>query len=205
MKSYPSITRFESHKHLNFVGHTFSKIDGSNLRFEWEPKRGWFRFGSRRRLLTEANETFGMAWQLFLNSLSDSIEKKARRFKWPGVIAFAEFWGDNSCGGFHDDTDKKRLRLIDISVYKRGLMEPSEFVKQFDSEFELGYLGEKTWDETFVDAVRDSKLPGMSLEGVVGKVGTGAKRKSLKLKSKAWNEKVVRKFGHEEGQKIILS
>ena len=39
----------------------FWKHDGSNMRFEWSPKRGWHKFGSRRQLLDESDEVLGVA------------------------------------------------------------------------------------------------------------------------------------------------
>ena len=32
----------------------FYKYDGSNLRFEWSPKKGWHKFGTEKNFLTLA-------------------------------------------------------------------------------------------------------------------------------------------------------
>ena len=74
MKSYPSIKQFRSDRHANLLGHTFAKIDGSNLRFEWDKKKGWFRFGSRRRLLDESHAVFGVAFDIFRSGFADEFE-----------------------------------------------------------------------------------------------------------------------------------
>lgn len=56
MKEYPSIpaaadllARPDAYLGQPFVA--FDKLDGSNIRAEWDRKKGWLRFGSRRRLL----------------------------------------------------------------------------------------------------------------------------------------------------------
>ncbi len=97
------------------------------------------------------------------------------------------------------------LTPIDVAIYKKGLLETAEFLKRFGKQFDLGYLGEFAWDDTFVDSVRDSTCEGMSFEGVVGKAGSGHKRTAIKLKSKAWVDKVIQRYGEEKGQRIVDS
>jgi len=205
MKSYPSIKQFRKDRHANFVGHTFAKIDGSNLRFEWDRKKGWFRFGSRRRLLEETHAEFGIAFEMFRNGFADEFTKLAVDSGWESIMVFCEFWGAKSFAGQHEEADSKFLTPIDVAIYKKGLLSPSEFVQQFESKFDIGYLGTQTWDKQFVQSVVDSTLPGMAFEGVIGKNGSGHKRLALKLKSQAWKEKVLQKFGEVEGQKLIDS
>jgi len=205
MKTYPSIKRFRADRHLGFQGHTFAKIDGSNLRFEWEPKRGWFRFGSRRRVISEDHETFGIAMDMFLQKFAEHFEKWAVKQKWSGITVYCEFWGTNSFAGEHDVDDDKFLTPVDIAIYKRGMMDTSGFLKKFGDIFDLRYLGFQTWDQGFVDQVEDSSYPGMAFEGVVGKNGTGHERIGIKLKSKAWIARVIKNYGEEKGRKIIES
>ena len=78
-------------------------------------------------------------------------------------------------------------------------------MEHFDDKFDIGYLGTRTWDEPFVQSVVDSTLPDMAFEGVIGKNGSGHKRLAIKLKSQAWKQKVLQKFGEVEGQKLIDS
>ena len=47
MKQYPSI----SHDIRSVQAYAFDKLDGSNIRAEWHPKKGFWKFGSRTRLL----------------------------------------------------------------------------------------------------------------------------------------------------------
>ena len=205
MKSYPSIKRFRPDRHLGFQGHTFAKLDGSNLRFEWEKKRGWFRFGTRRRVINEEHETFGVAMGMFMEKFAQHFEACAVDQKWAGITVYCEFWGRNSFAGEHESEDTKFLTPIDIAIYKRGMMETEDFLKRFNGQFDLQYLGQQTWDKEFVNRVEDSSFPGMAFEGVVGKNGQGHKRLAVKLKSKAWIAKVIEKYGEAKAQAIIES
>lgn len=54
MKAYPSITtKIDFSKSF----HLFDKLDGSNIRAEWSPKKGFYKFGSRTQLLTPEQTT----------------------------------------------------------------------------------------------------------------------------------------------------
>ena len=205
MKAYPSIKQFRADRHADFVGHTFAKHDGSNLRFEWSRKQGWFRFGSRRRLLEREHPTFGKSMAMFEDGFAETFERFATDGKHDSMVVYCEFWGPRSFAGEHDESDDHVLTPIDVAIYKKGLLATDSFVEQFGGKFDLGYLGEQTWDKGFVDAVRTSTLEGMSFEGVVGKAGSGHKRNAIKLKSKAWVEKVIQQYGAEKGQKILAS
>jgi len=205
MKAYPSIKQFRTDRHLGFEGHTFAKHDGSNLRFEWDKKKGWYRFGSRRRLLERSDSTFGKSMAMFESDFAESFEQFAVDRGHDSIIVYCEFWGPKSFAGEHDPDDVQVLTPIDVAIYKKGLLESGTFLDCFEDRFDLGYLGQKTWDESFVDAVRKSELDGMSFEGVVGKAGMGHKRLAVKLKSKAWVEKVLRRYGEEKGRKIVES
>ena len=205
MKSYPSIKRYRSDRHADFIGHTFAKLDGSNLRFEWDKKKGWHRFGSRRRLLEETHEVFGGAMAMFRAGFSETFEKLATDKSWSSIVVFCEFWGERSFAGEHEPDDAKVLAPIDVAVYKKGLLPVDEFIENFADKFDLGYLGLQTWDAAFVNSVQESTLEGMAFEGVIGKTGSGHKSLAIKLKSRAWIEKVMQKYGEAEGSKIVNS
>ncbi|MFK7766948.1 MAG: hypothetical protein AB8B55_06975 [Mariniblastus sp.] len=205
MKSYPSTKRYRDDRYLGFTGHTFAKLDGSNLRFEWDTKRGWYRFGSRRRLVDESHSEFGIASEMFQSKLAGSFERMAVEKGWPGMVVYCEFWGEKSFAGEHMVDDDKFLTPIDVAVQKKGLLSADEFVRNFEDQFDLHYLGVKVWDEAFVEAVKNSTLPKMAFEGVIGKNGTGHQRLAIKLKSEAWIDKVMSKYGEERGRKIVDS
>jgi hypothetical protein len=118
---------------------------------------------------------------------------------------YCEFWGGGSFAGEHVPEDEKFLTPIDIAIPKKGLMSADDFVQNFNDTFDLQYLGMQTWDSAFVESVQSSALTGMAFEGVIGKNGAGHKRLSIKLKSDAWIEKVLNKYGEEQGRKIVES
>ena len=205
MKTYPSISQYRPDRHLGFKGDTFAKLDGSNLRFEWEKKKGWFRFGTRRRVINEDHETFGSAMGMFEVDFAAHFEKLATEKKWNGITVYCEFWGENSFAGEHEPDDQKFLTPIDVAIYKQGILGSTDFVKLFNDKFDLKYLGNLAWDSTFIQQVQNSDYPGMAMEGVIGKSGSGHKRLAIKLKSKRWIEKVIQQYGQEKGQKILDS
>ena len=80
MKEYPSI--LSAHELLarsgDYLGRpfvAFDKLDGSNIRAEWDRKRGWHRFGSRRRLLDASQPLLGQAIPLILDGYGDGLTK----------------------------------------------------------------------------------------------------------------------------------
>jgi hypothetical protein len=56
----PSIPREFS----EFEAYVFDKLDGSNLRFEWKRKGGWYKYGTRHRLFDATDPGFGSAIEL---------------------------------------------------------------------------------------------------------------------------------------------
>jgi hypothetical protein len=81
MKEYPSIPAAghllaqsaEAYLGRPFVA--FEKLDGSNVRAEWDRSRGWHQFGSRRRLLDATQPLLGRAVQLILDGYGDGLAK----------------------------------------------------------------------------------------------------------------------------------
>jgi hypothetical protein len=206
MKKYPSIILSKDKDFQEeFTAYVFDKLDGSNLRFEWDSKKGWYKFGTRNRLFDESDEVFGIAVSLFMDTLAESIETIARQQKWKGVIAFAEFWGKNSFAGEHDPADQKYLTLFDINPFKKGIIGPEQFLDLFGSLSIPGFLGKIKWTRDFVQTVRAGSVEGITFEGVVGKAGEGHRLIMRKAKTRAWIDKVFEKFGTIEGEKIINS
>lgn len=205
MKEYPSIPRYNK-DFPDIKIFTFDKIDGSNLRFEWNKKRGWYKYGTRNHLFDSSDETFGCAIDIFLNNLGESLSKISYDNKWESIVAFTEFWGNNSFAGIHNLNDEKHLTLIDVDVYKQGILSPKYFLNYFSELNIPNYLGEIFWDESFIEDVRNSKIKEITFEGVVGKYGERHSLKMIKLKTKAWINKVLQKYGNgEQGKSIINS
>lgn len=96
MKEYPSIPTLPTQGSSSFAHwkrnnnmseiYAFDKIDGSNIRAEWSSKRGFYKFGSRNRLLgsdqpiinkaeglIKAQEAIDIALDLALESIDTYI------------------------------------------------------------------------------------------------------------------------------------
>jgi len=203
MKTYPSIP-YPGRKGVGERLHTFAKLDGSNLRFEWSKKRGWHRFGTRKRLIDASTELFGEAIPLFMGTLADPIGRIATDKKWQSVIVFCEFWGAETLGGWHVEGDPKHLTVIDVNTYKKGFLLPTEFLKLF-GRYGPNYLGYFTWSPGFLQQLQDGEIEDAGFEGVVGKGTKGKKIIRYKYKTQAWKDAVLARHGEELGRRIINS
>jgi hypothetical protein len=102
-----------------------------------------------------------------------------------------EFIGPESFAGLHNKLDKKELILIDVCVYKRGIVLPREFAKNFGHVRSAEVVYEGPYNREFVDAVKAGKYPVK--EGVVAKGVEIGKKKNpqhglwmSKVKTDAW-------------------
>lgn len=186
MKEYPSI---EGPKNADPLPCTaFYKYDGSNLRFEWSRKGGWYKFGTRTRLFNESDPEYGCAIEIFQNTYGDSIVKAIRESKdyrhAESVVAFCEFFGKESFAGQHKPDDPKELVLFDVNVYKKGILGPREFLKTFGHLKVPPVVYTGPFDEEFVRDVREGKYP--VFEGVIAKGGNGANHNLWMRKVKTW-------------------
>src|SRR6185295_19716850 len=105
--------------------HILDKLDGSNLRFEWDRKDGWFRWGSRHQVIDEHHPILGGGMALFRERLAEPIARVAHDQRWEAAVAFAELWGPGSLGGRHVPDEPKRLTLFDVAPYKKGMLGPA--------------------------------------------------------------------------------
>lgn len=205
MKIYPSIPSSKGQSFREFDAYVFDKLDGSNLRFEWTRKRGWFKYGTRERLFDTTDEVFGEAIPLFQNTLADPLAKVAKKEGWDALTVFAEFYGPGSFAGLHVPGEPKRLTLFDANPYKKGILGPKRFLDFFGDLDVPKFLGRMRWTRGFVDRVRQGQVEGITFEGVVGKGGDGHDLVMAKAKTQAWVNKVLEKYGILEGQKIVDS
>lgn len=201
MKTYPSIEKLN---HESIVMYTFDKADGSNLRFEWTKKTGWCKFGTRTRLFDKNDPDFASAIPLFFATWAEPLTKIATDNRWEKITAFAEFYGEHSFAGKHFDEPKK-LTLFDVDIYKKGILGPKEFLKQFDHLPIATYLGTFNWTNGFIDRVRKGEIEGITFEGVVGKAGEGHKLVMRKAKTQAWIDKIHAQYSEEEARRLIES
>lgn len=170
MKMYPSIAGCRDAPVVPCI--SFMKYDGSNLRFEWSRKRGWYKFGTRRRLFDKTDPEYGHAIEIFLNKYGDSVPTALvddlGKNKVESFIAFGEFFGPSSFSGHHNFEEEHDVVLFDVSVHKRGFVLPADFVRLFAELGAAPVVYEGPFDQEFIDAVRVGEYVGET-EGVVAK------------------------------------
>jgi hypothetical protein len=192
MKSYETIPYYNLKKYQPEII-AFDKLDGSNLRFEFSFKSGFYKFGTRKTLINHDSEPFGFAIKLFLEKYEkDLIEVFNSKYRNNiSFVCFAELISEGRFGQ-HDFSNKTNfdIVLIDISIYKKGLISPQEFINNFGHLHipQIIYKGILTQD--FVDAVEQNKL--LLKEGVICKgLITTKKTDTLyycKIKTNEWLE-----------------
>lgn len=174
----------------------FDKYDGSNIRAEWTRKRGWDKFGSRKVLMDETHP-IGDAIDIFLNTYGDDLEKIFKKDKLfrncRNVTVFSEYFGPNSFAGWHDPDDKKEIVMFDVSIHKKGMMSPLDFVQKFRHLKIPKIIYSGNFNDSFIQDVKDGKYP--VVEGVVakGNFHHGKPPHNLwmaKVKTKTWLDKL---------------
>lgn len=202
MKQYPSIpTKIDFKK--NFF--LFDKLDGSNIRAEWNPKKGFYKFGSRTQLLTEEQDNLYPSIEAinnFVNVDGIPLGERLHKLKYQSAVCFFEWAGPNSFAGSHEDpVEDMSVTLIDVSPYKKGMLRPESFIDLFE-DFQIPailYNGKIT--EDIFQQIRRSEFPGVTFEGVVGKEAGCTKdgrHDTCKIKSNAWLNKLKEKCNGDE-------
>lgn len=210
MKSYPEIPGPSGGHHEKC--YAFHKYDGSNLRFEWSPKRGWYKFGTRNCLINETDSVFGPAIPLFIQKYGDDLEKVFKKDKLfrgvQNVIVFAEYFGSKSFAGMHfpDDTQWDVV-LFDVNPHKKGILGPKEFLDTFGHLAVAELVYEGNFGPWLIDAVRGETIDLVSKypirtevpEGVVCKGICKAKGKSnplwfCKVKTERYKQELRRRY-----------
>ena len=198
MKSYPSIDGpFKAPKEPCYA---FVKYDGSNLRFEWSPKRSWYKFGTRKTMIDDSHFVYGSAITLFLDKYGDDLERAFKTEKSfhgvQSVVVYAEWFGANSLAGAHKPWEPKDIVVFDVNLHKKGLLSPKEFIDIFGHLNIAEVVWQGTLDDDFVQSVREetidveSKYPIRAVvpEGVVCK---GSSRHNLwmcKIKTERYKD-----------------
>jgi hypothetical protein len=187
MKGYPSIPRDVQHSlHV----YAFDKLDGSQIRAEWTRKNGFFKFGSRR-VLINGSHPLGKAVGLLQDKYADDLGRIFRKSRYDKVTCFFEFFGPSSFAGQHVENEDHNVVLFDVDVYKKGLLDPPDYLKLVgDLDIApLLYTGRS--GPMFEETVRNSQLEGMTFEGVVCKTLQQKRTPVMfKIKSRAWLDKL---------------
>lgn len=200
MKTYPKI-EYLSEKYIGQKVWAFDKLDGSNIRLEWNKKRGWYKFGTRKNMISESDPNFGDAIPIFLEKYSDDLEKifKSKYSNYQSVVVFGEYLGENSFAGQHLDSDKKDIVLFDVNLYKKGFIEPQEFVDNFGHLHIPKLIYNSYFDEDFIKSVKNNEFN--LTEGVICKGIQKTKGENLiwmtKIKTNDWLQKVKSLYGEK--------
>ncbi len=191
MKAYPSIPGDIVHKPI----YAFDKLDGSNIRAEWSRKRGFYKFGTRKRLVDETDPMLGEAKGLVLSTYAEALPRVFQKQRWDHVVCFFEYFGPNSFAGLHE-AEPHEVVLFDVAADKRGILDPRDFLKIFEGVKVASLLYHGNPNNDFVESVRTGTLGGMTFEGVVCKgpwVSPGLPL-MFKVKNRAWIERVKERY-----------
>jgi hypothetical protein len=191
MKQYHSIGK-DNIKGKPF--YCFDKLDGSNIRSEWNPKRGFSKFGSRTQLIDQSSPLGKLSIPLIKNQ-EDIFDQIFRKTRVQEATCFFELFGPSSFAGVHKwDEQGFQVVLFDVSLYKQGLMPPKQFLEAFGGIVpipNLVHVGNVT--DSFEQDVWNGMVPGVTFEGVVCKgapLKNGYPPHMFKLKSQRWVDKV---------------
>jgi len=166
----------------------FDKLDGSNIRAEWSSKQGFYKFGSRNRLIDRNQPILGEAVDLVVENYQEQLSSIFSAKKWERAVAFFEFYGKNSFAGSHEKDEEHQVTLIDVNVYKRGMIEPLHFIELFEEVGIPKVLHKGVLTEDLVTSVKEGTLNDMTFEGVVCKYHNHKNKvvRMFKIKNRHW-------------------
>lgn len=196
MKEYPTISREIHH----VEAYVFDKLDGSNTRAEWSRKRGFYKFGSRKRLIGTDQDFLPEAIDLIRNNFEDNLINIFRKQRYEKAVCFFEFWGKNSFAGNHE-YETHKVTLIDVSPHKKGILLPREFLKLFENLDIAKLLYYGNINHPFVSSVKENRLKGITMEGVVCKtvpIKKGYPPLMFKIKTNEWIERLKHYCGENK-------
>lgn len=189
MKEYISIRR-EVVKSMPV--YAFDKIDGSQIRAEWNRKNGFYKFGTRGQLIGLDDKIWGEGARLVLSKYEEDLNDIFRKERYQSAVCFFEFWGKNSFAGRHQE-EEHNVILFDIAPYKKGIVPPKEFLDLTEGIDRVKLLYHGNANEPFAESVKNRTLEGMTFEGVVCKSnemeGYGIPL-MFKIKSNDWLNKL---------------
>lgn len=198
MKDYPSIKKNPIFNEYYFF---YPKLDGSNVRAEWNTKKGFYKFGKRNGLIDDSNPFLKEVPKIIMEKHSEKFNKILFDNKIKNAVCFFEFYGNNSFAGSHIN-EEHFCSLIDVSIENKGIILPSKLNQLFDQVDNFcPFLGEfKLSTEVYNDII-NYNFSGMSFEGVViksDKYITPGIPESYKIKNILWKQKLKEYCGNNE-------
>lgn len=195
MKTYPTIPK----EVRNVPVYAFDKLDGSNIRAEWSKKRGFYKFGTRKRLVGPDEAILGKSIELVNDVYGKSLTRRFTDKRFERAIAYFEFFGPNSFAGNHEESDEFKVVLFDISVYKKGFLPPKDFLDMTAGLDVPKVVHVGNANQLFEQQVRDGTHPNVSFEGVVCKYVLRKDQVGMfKIKTQAWLDRLKDKCGDDE-------
>lgn len=196
MKAYPSIRKLISENIPDNSFHIFAKYDGSNIRAEWSPKQGFYKFGSRHQLIDQYSP-FKIAIELVKDKFEKDLSDIFKAQKYQSAICFFELWGEDSFAGSHNFEKPFNLTLFDVAPYKKGILIAEQFIEIFGhlDIAKVLHVGQITPEVYY--AIKGSTLPDMPLEGVVAKSVDKKLPLMYKIKSDAWLARLKKHCGDD--------
>jgi hypothetical protein len=191
MKEYPTIEK-QILEGNNF--YCFDKLDGSNVRCEFNIKKGFTKFGSRTQLFDERSNDLGKYSIPLIKEKEKEIIEVLKKNKFEKGTCFFEFYGPSSFAGNHNWQEQHKVVLIDVWIEKKGMIDPKDFIELFSEVVEtpkMLYYGPIT--EDLIQSIKTSSLEGISFEGVICKTRKPNKQHycpAVKIKTTAWLEKL---------------
>jgi len=203
MKAYTSIPKWSEEDFGKYV-FGFDKIDGSNIRAEWDRKLskksrftyGFKKFGTRNELIHQ-NSPFAEAIGIFENKYVEDLNKIFMDNKlFRGVdriTVYGEFFGENSFAGSHVWTEPHDIQIFDVFLYKKNYVPPTDFKKAFEWVDTVKFLFNLTFDSN-VQKMIEKNAMGLK-EGVVCKWVENGRVHMFKVKTEQWLRKVKDLYG----------
>ena len=207
MIEYPSI--MNSSKAPRKMMYAFGKMDWSNFRAKWTPKRSFCLYGTRTQLIDATHPDFGVGVDAFAKvaPIFDEMFRKNKEFRnLKEIIVFSELFGPKSFAGLHFD-EKSAMKVVpfDIMMIKqndRRFVRPQDFVdlahEYHFPRSEVLYRG--NLNDEFIEGIRREIPYGDLGEGVVCKgtdyVGNAAGHVWMcKVKTLRYLEKIKQVHG----------
>jgi hypothetical protein len=148
-------------------------------------------------MIDEKSEPFGFVIKLFKDKYEDKLVKLFTAHKdyreIDSIVCFAELIGTNSAFGQHQfDNDIFDIVLFDVHLYKKGLIEPKQFISDFEKFGIPKLIYQGNLNQEFINDVKMNKYN--LTEGVICK-GKIPNRKGdnlyyCKIKTNDWFDRL---------------
>ncbi len=204
MIEYPSIINSSKAPRKPCIA--FDKLDGSNFRAKYTQKKGFNVFGTRTQLIDETTPYWCEMVNIFRSKYESELTNKFKKDKdfrdFREIIVFAEFLGENSFAGHHEE-EPHDLIFFDVmlSHKQRRFLKPQEFIKAMQGVAPIPkVVYEGNMNDSLIANVRKGVYDVK--EGVIAK-GTETNGAfagnvwSCKIKTQAYLDQLKVRFGDE--------